>query len=131
MLLDAQGNLKIADFGLCSVYKYKGKERTLHGMCGSLPYIAPEMDGHPYMGEPIDVGAAADTGMELRRRAVCAPGWQYVKLLTRHAMGRTNEPQPGIRRVPHRRAPPYGPVDAHQRRCTLYVRRLTQRCSAG
>lgn len=55
MLLDAQGNLKIADFGLCSVYKYKGKERALHGTCGSLPYIAPEMNGHPYNGEPVDV----------------------------------------------------------------------------
>ncbi|KAI3624294.1 chk1 [Malassezia furfur] len=55
MLLDAQGNLKIADFGLCSVYKYKGKERTLHGTCGSLPYIAPEMNGQPYHGEPVDV----------------------------------------------------------------------------
>ena len=55
MLLDAQGNLKIADFGLCSVYKYKGRERTLHGTCGSLPYIAPEMNGRPYQGEPVDV----------------------------------------------------------------------------
>ncbi|WFD29928.1 non-specific serine/threonine protein kinase [Malassezia sp. CBS 17886] len=55
MLLDAQGNLKIADFGLCSVYRYKGKERALHGTCGSLPYIAPEMNGRPYHGEPVDV----------------------------------------------------------------------------
>ncbi|WFD34795.1 non-specific serine/threonine protein kinase [Malassezia cuniculi] len=58
MLLDAQGNLKIADFGLCSVYKYKGRERTLHGMCGSLPYIAPEMNGTPYHGEPVDIWSA-------------------------------------------------------------------------
>ncbi|SNX85979.1 related to checkpoint kinase chk1 [Melanopsichium pennsylvanicum] len=55
MLLDADGNLKIADFGLCSVYKYKGKERELTGACGSLPYIAPEMNGKPYRGEPVDV----------------------------------------------------------------------------
>lgn len=55
MLLDAEGNLKIADFGLCSVYKYKGKERELTGACGSLPYIAPEMNGKPYRGEPVDV----------------------------------------------------------------------------
>ncbi|KAN0060742.1 Chk1 protein kinase [Thecaphora frezii] len=55
MLLDAEGNLKIADFGLCSVYKYKGKEREMHGACGSLPYIAPEMNGKPYKGEPVDV----------------------------------------------------------------------------
>lgn len=55
MLLDAEGNLKIADFGLCSVYKFKGKERELTGACGSLPYIAPEMNGRPYRGEPVDV----------------------------------------------------------------------------
>lgn len=55
MLLDAEGNLKIADFGLCSVYKYKGKEREMNGACGSLPYIAPEMNGRPYRGEPVDV----------------------------------------------------------------------------
>lgn len=49
------GNLKLADFGLCGVYKYKGKERELNGACGSLPYIAPEMNGKPYRGEPVDV----------------------------------------------------------------------------
>jgi serine/threonine protein kinase len=37
------GNLKLADFGLCSVYKYRGQERDLLGACGSLPYIAPEV----------------------------------------------------------------------------------------
>lgn len=43
LLLDAEGALKLADFGLCSVYRYKGKERELKGACGSLPYIAPEV----------------------------------------------------------------------------------------
>ncbi|CAD6931699.1 unnamed protein product [Tilletia controversa] len=58
LLLDAEGNVKLADFGLCSVYKYKGKEREMHGACGSLPYIAPEMNGKPYRGEPVDVWSA-------------------------------------------------------------------------
>ncbi|KAE8216014.1 hypothetical protein CF327_g763 [Tilletia walkeri] len=58
LLLDAEGNVKLADFGLCSVYKYKGKEREMHGACGSLPYIAPEMNGRPYRGEPVDVWSA-------------------------------------------------------------------------
>lgn len=58
MLLDDQGNLKIADFGLCSVYKHKGREREMRGACGSLPYIAPEMNGRPYRGEPVDVWSA-------------------------------------------------------------------------
>ncbi len=58
LLLSATGDLKIADFGLCSVYKYKGKERALKGACGSLPYIAPEMNGTPYKGEGVDVWSA-------------------------------------------------------------------------
>ncbi|KDN50390.1 Pkinase-domain-containing protein [Tilletiaria anomala UBC 951] len=58
LLLSALGDLKIADFGLCSVYKYKGKERSLKGACGSLPYIAPEMNGQPYKGEGVDVWSA-------------------------------------------------------------------------
>lgn len=58
MLLDDSGNLKIADFGLCSVYKHKSREREMRGACGSLPYIAPEMNGKPYRGEPVDVWSA-------------------------------------------------------------------------
>ncbi|PWN46204.1 Pkinase-domain-containing protein [Ceraceosorus guamensis] len=58
LLLDSQGNLKLADFGLCAVYKYQGKTRELNGPCGSLPYIAPEMNGLPYKGEPVDVWSA-------------------------------------------------------------------------
>jgi len=74
-MLDAAGVLKISDFGLCSVYKLKesGKTRLLSERCGSLPYIAPEVNvfqlsrihgisvtsklagSTPYKAEPIDV----------------------------------------------------------------------------
>ncbi|KIJ59380.1 hypothetical protein HYDPIDRAFT_118600 [Hydnomerulius pinastri MD-312] len=57
LLLDAAGTLKISDFGLSAVYKLKetGKTRFLSERCGSLPYIAPELnDGAPYEAEPID-----------------------------------------------------------------------------
>jgi serine/threonine protein kinase len=45
ILLDAAGTLKISDFGLAAVYKLKesGKTRQLDGLCGSLPYMAPEV----------------------------------------------------------------------------------------
>jgi serine/threonine-protein kinase Chk1 len=43
LLLAANGNLKITDFGLCAVFRHKGKERLLSGRCGSLPYVAPEV----------------------------------------------------------------------------------------
>lgn len=43
LLLDGHGNLKISDFGLCSLFRYKGKERQLNDACGSPPYAAPEV----------------------------------------------------------------------------------------
>ncbi|CAK9787372.1 Pkinase-domain-containing protein [Cutaneotrichosporon oleaginosum] len=56
LLLAANGNLKLSDFGLCAVYKYKGKKRLLSGRCGSLPYVAPELGGQGgYEAEPVDV----------------------------------------------------------------------------
>jgi len=58
LLLDAAGTLKISDFGLCSVYKLKesGRIRMLTERCGSLPYVAPELNtDKPYGAEPIDI----------------------------------------------------------------------------
>jgi serine/threonine-protein kinase CHEK1 len=45
LLLDATGTLKVSDFGLASVYMLKatGKTRMLSDVCGSLPYVAPEV----------------------------------------------------------------------------------------
>lgn len=43
ILLSKDGKLKIADFGLCAVYRHKDKTRQLTERCGSLPYIAPEV----------------------------------------------------------------------------------------
>ena len=43
-MLDINGFLKICDFGLCAVYKHKGMERRLTERCGSLPYVAPEVN---------------------------------------------------------------------------------------
>ncbi|KAF5364551.1 hypothetical protein D9757_011805 [Collybiopsis confluens] len=57
ILLDIAGNLKISDFGLSSVYRLSnGKTRFLTERCGSLPYVAPELNNQdPYSAEPIDV----------------------------------------------------------------------------
>jgi serine/threonine protein kinase len=46
ILLDAGGVLKISDFGLGAVWMIKdtGKTRQLNDVCGSLPYIAPEVN---------------------------------------------------------------------------------------
>ncbi|KAG9217645.1 hypothetical protein CCMSSC00406_0003666 [Pleurotus cornucopiae] len=58
LLLDAAGTLKISDFGLSAVFRLKqsGKTRTLTERCGSLPYVAPELNSDdPYDAEPVDV----------------------------------------------------------------------------
>ncbi|KAI9682213.1 MAG: Chk1 protein kinase [Caeruleum heppii] len=43
ILLAASGELKVADFGLASLFYYKGTRKQSTTMCGSPPYIAPEV----------------------------------------------------------------------------------------
>ena len=43
ILLSDAGNLKIADFGLATLFEYQGKQKLSSTMCGSPPYIAPEV----------------------------------------------------------------------------------------
>ncbi|XP_053222925.1 serine/threonine-protein kinase Chk1 isoform X1 [Podarcis raffonei] len=56
LLLNGMDNLKISDFGLATVFKYNGRERLLNKMCGTLPYIAPEvLKRKEFHAEPVDV----------------------------------------------------------------------------
>ncbi|GAP92171.2 putative CAMK CAMKL CHK1 protein kinase [Rosellinia necatrix] len=43
ILLSESGNLKLADFGLATMFEYKGQKKMSATMCGSPPYIAPEV----------------------------------------------------------------------------------------
>ena len=43
MMLSSDGILKIADFGMATMFEYKGKRKTSSTLCGSPPYIAPEI----------------------------------------------------------------------------------------
>ncbi|KAK2532708.1 Chek1 [Columba guinea] len=57
-LFDRIDNLKISDFGLATVFKHNGRERLLNKMCGTLPYVAPELlRRHEFRAEPVDVWA--------------------------------------------------------------------------
>ena len=58
ILLDADGRLKVADFGLAALYQYQGKKRSLSTCCGSPPYAAPEILS-TYDGEKVDVWSSA------------------------------------------------------------------------
>ncbi|XP_053463590.1 NUAK family SNF1-like kinase 2 [Nycticebus coucang] len=52
ILLDANGNIKIADFGLSNLY-HQGK--FLQTFCGSPLYASPEIvNGKPYIGPEVD-----------------------------------------------------------------------------
>lgn len=43
ILLSREGNLKIADFGLATLFEYKGEKKLCRTSCGSPPYTAPEV----------------------------------------------------------------------------------------
>lgn len=43
ILLSDTGSLKIADFGMATMFEYKGQKKLSATMCGSPPYIAPEV----------------------------------------------------------------------------------------
>lgn len=43
VLLSENGDLKLADFGLAALFKKDGKTRLCNSICGSPPYIAPEV----------------------------------------------------------------------------------------
>lgn len=43
ILMSESGDLKIADFGMATMFEYKGQKKLSTTMCGSPPYIAPEV----------------------------------------------------------------------------------------
>ncbi|KAJ9645400.1 Chk1 protein kinase [Knufia peltigerae] len=43
VLLSAEGDLKIADFGMATLFEYGGRRKLATTLCGSPPYVAPEV----------------------------------------------------------------------------------------
>ncbi|KAI1502991.1 serine/threonine-protein kinase chk1 [Biscogniauxia marginata] len=43
ILMSGNGDLKLADFGMATMFSYKGQKKLSGTMCGSPPYIAPEV----------------------------------------------------------------------------------------
>ncbi|XP_056118972.1 serine/threonine-protein kinase Chk1 [Rhinichthys klamathensis goyatoka] len=58
ILLDDKDNLKISDFGLATMFRHRGRERPLSRLCGTLPYVAPElMSRSAFHAQPADTWA--------------------------------------------------------------------------
>ncbi|OXV07084.1 hypothetical protein Egran_05150 [Elaphomyces granulatus] len=60
LLLAGDGNLKIADFGLATLFEYNGKKKLSTTLCGSPPYIAPEVISCSRSGQTEGIGYQAD-----------------------------------------------------------------------
>ncbi|KAF2692157.1 serine/threonine-protein kinase-like protein chk1 [Lentithecium fluviatile CBS 122367] len=62
VLLSKDGDLKLADFGLAAMFKKDGKARNCNTVCGSPPYIAPEIVSgrRSKRADILDVGYAAN-----------------------------------------------------------------------
>lgn len=55
LLLDERGNLKLADFGLSTLFRKGRVRRRLHTVCGSALYMAPEVVSGDYDGDSADL----------------------------------------------------------------------------
>lgn len=60
MLLTAEGELKMADFGMATLFEYGGKKKLAVTLCGSPPYVAPEVLACSSQGSNKGKGYAAD-----------------------------------------------------------------------
>ncbi|XP_067947691.1 serine/threonine-protein kinase Chk1-like [Watersipora subatra] len=56
LLFDDYDNLKVADFGLATIFRRQGVERDLDKCCGTYPYVAPEvLAKRPHKAQPADI----------------------------------------------------------------------------
>nr|XP_034979156.1 NUAK family SNF1-like kinase 2 [Zootoca vivipara] len=90
ILLDANGNIKIADFGLSNVFQ---QDRFLQTFCGSPLYASPEIvNGRPYKGPEVDSWSLGVLLYILIHGAMPFDGQDYKTLVKQISSGDYREP---------------------------------------
>lgn len=102
-------NLKLTDFGLATMFRFKGRERLLNRLCGTLPYVAPELLSQTeYKAQPADIWACGIvltamlaggnvTKYSVCRKLSCSQGkFQVYPSVFYHQVVRELEPIPAI-----------------------------------
>ncbi|XP_067913562.1 NUAK family SNF1-like kinase 1 [Heterodontus francisci] len=90
ILLDATGNVKIADFGLSNLYHH---DRFLQTFCGSPLYASPEIvNGRPYRGPEVDSWSLGVLLYTLVHGAMPFDGHDYRNLVKQITNGEYREP---------------------------------------
>ncbi|TRY62360.1 hypothetical protein DNTS_020992, partial [Danionella cerebrum] len=90
ILLDENGNIKIADFGLSNLYH---KEKLLQTFCGSPLYASPEIvNGRPYRGPEVDSWALGVLLYTLVYGTMPFDGGDHQRLIRQISNGEYREP---------------------------------------
>ncbi|XP_069798090.1 NUAK family SNF1-like kinase 1 isoform X2 [Narcine bancroftii] len=90
ILLDAAGNVKIADFGLSNLYHH---DRFLQTFCGSPLYASPEIvNGRPYRGPEVDSWSLGVLLYTLVHGTMPFDGHDYKNLVKQITNGEYREP---------------------------------------
>uniref|UniRef100_A0A8C5PS94 non-specific serine/threonine protein kinase n=1 Tax=Leptobrachium leishanense TaxID=445787 RepID=A0A8C5PS94_9ANUR len=90
ILLDENGNIKIADFGLSNLYH---KDKFLQTFCGSPLYASPEIvNGRPYRGPEVDSWALGVLLYTLVYGTMPFDGFDHKNLIRQISSGEYREP---------------------------------------
>ncbi|KAG8439508.1 hypothetical protein GDO86_005636 [Hymenochirus boettgeri] len=90
ILLDENGNIKIADFGLSNLYQ---KDKLLQTFCGSPLYASPEIvNGRPYRGPEVDSWALGVLLYTLVYGTMPFDGFDHKNLIRQISSGEYREP---------------------------------------